>query len=150
MCPGPNPTHHLRAAPRVLPGHRAWCCPSTREEFVCDGLCVFALVIEHPETLIRRHKIRERWLRRAEVAATRFPERMAVVRSRYAKLSGALGSTTFREMPCSAGIDVMQSADVRVLVRSDWPMRFKNAFFAISRQLSIFEIPIPPILRSSA
>jgi hypothetical protein len=87
------------------PATRAWCCSSTREEFVCDGLCVFALVIEHPETLIRRHKIRERWLRRAEVAATRFPERMAVVRSRYAKLSGALGSTTFREMPCSAGID---------------------------------------------
>ena len=87
------------------PATRAWCCPSTREEFVCDGLCVLALAIEHPETLIRRHTIRERWLRRAEVAATRFPERMAVIRSRYATLSGASGSTTFREMPRSAGID---------------------------------------------
>ncbi len=87
------------------PPARVRCSPGTREQFVCDGLCVLALAIEHSEALIRRPKIRERWLRRAEVAATRFPERMAVVRSRYAKLSGSLGSATFRETPYSMRTD---------------------------------------------
>lgn len=87
------------------PPARVRCSPGTREQFVCEGLCVLALAIEHPETLVRRPKIRERWLRRAEVAATRFPERMAVVRSRYAKLSGPLGSATFRETPYSMRTD---------------------------------------------
>ena len=80
--------------------------PDAREQFVCDGLCVLALAIEHAESLIRRPRIRERWLRRAKVVATRFPERMAVVRSHYAKLlSGPLGSPTGRETPYSMRTD---------------------------------------------